>query len=93
MSELKKVVGFKIGDFENDKGEKIHFAHLFVLSTDENVVGLKAEKFSVADDDVLNDVTMNGYSKLYFNDKKKVVLIQQVEPTEEDRAEFYDSVS
>ena len=37
MSELKKVLGYKIGDFETDRGEKVHFTHLHVCYPKEGV--------------------------------------------------------
>ena len=36
MSDLKKVLGTKIGDFESEKGEKVHFTHCYVCYPKED---------------------------------------------------------
>ena len=41
MSDLKKVLGFKIGDFESEKGEKVHFTHCYVCYPKEGVTDLQ----------------------------------------------------
>ena len=93
MTNLKKVLGYRIGDFKTDDGNFIHYVHLFCAYPADNVVGLCSEKFRVDSDDVIEGVKFGDYVELYFNDKKKVVLIQPVKPTREDLTEFYDDVT
>lgn len=90
MAKIKKVLGFKIGDFNTDDGKCIHFINLFTASPAVGVIGLQSEKFKVDSDDVLNDVELGQFAELYFNDKQKVVLIQPIQPTDEILAEFHE---
>ncbi|MBQ9673202.1 MAG: hypothetical protein IJV39_01095 [Ruminococcus sp.] len=92
MTNLKKVLGYRIGDFKSDDGNNIHFVHLFCAFPTDGVVGLMAEKFKVDSDDVLDGVQFGDYVELYFNDKKKIVLIQPVAPTPEDLKDFHEDV-
>ena len=93
MSELKKVLGYKIGDFETDRGEKVHFTHCYVAYPKEGVTGLAVDIFKCATDDVLNDCKIGDYVRAYFNENKKVVLFVSEEPTEQDLLEFGEAVS
>ena len=49
------------------------------------------KQFKVATDDVLDDVKFGDYVELYFNDKKRVVLINKIPATDDIKAAFYDS--
>lgn len=91
MIELKKVLGYKIGDFKTDDGEMLHYIHLYCAFSKDDVVGLAVETFKVATDDVLDDVKFGDYVELYFNDKKRVVLINKIPATDDIKAAFYDS--
>lgn len=91
MIELKKVLGYKIGDFKTDNGEMLHYIHLYCAFPKDDVVGLAVETFKVATDDVLDDVKFGDYVELYFNDKKRVVLINKIPATDDIKAAFYDS--
>ena len=88
MSELKKVLGIKIGDFETDRGEKVHFTHLHVCYPKEGVVGLAADIFKCLNDDVLNGIKPGDYVIAYFNENKKVNLLMTETPTAQDLLEF-----
>lgn len=92
MSNVKKVMGFKTGDFYDEKsGQNRHFIHLYCIYPDDSVTGLRAEVFKCSSDDVLNGVTFGQYVELYFNEKKKVSFINSIEPTEEIKQAFYES--
>lgn len=91
MIELKKVLGYKIGDFKTDGGEMLHYIHLYCAFRKDDVVGLAVETFKVATDDVLDDVKFGDYVELYFNDKKRVVKINKIPATDDIKASFYDS--
>lgn len=93
MSELKKVLGFKIGDFETDRGEKVHFTHLYVCYPKEGVTGLAVDIFKCLSDDVLKDVKPGDFVTAYFNENKKVQLLMVEEPKPEDLLEFGEAVS
>lgn len=93
MSELKKVLGYKIGDFETDRGEKVHFTHLHVCYPKEGVVGLAADIFKCLNDDVLKDIKPGDYVMAYFNENKKVQLLMPEEPTIEDLLSFGEILS
>ena len=91
MANVKKVMGYRIGDFQNDEGKNFHFVNLFTVSPADGVVGLSSEKFKVDSDDVLEGVEFGQFVELYFNDKAKVVLIQPIVPTPEILASFYEA--
>lgn len=93
MSELKKVLGYKIGDFETDRGEKVHFTHLYVCYPKEGVTGLCVDIFKCLSDDVLNDIKPGDYVTAYFNENKKVQLLMSEEPNKQDLLEFGEPVS
>lgn len=92
MSELKKVLGFKIGDFETEKGEKVHFTHCYVCFPREDVTGLVVDIFKCNDDTVLNDIKVGDYVRAFFNEKRKCVLLVSEEPSQQDLLEFGESV-
>lgn len=87
---LKKVVGFRIGDFKSDDGKEIHFINLYCVAPADGVTGLQSEKFKVDSDDVLNGVSFGQFVELYFNDKQKVVLIQPIKPSDEVLRQFHE---
>lgn len=92
MSELKKVLGFKCGDFETDKGENVHFTHCYVAYPKEGVTGLAVDIFKCNDDTVLNDVKVGDYVRAFFNEKRKCVLLVSEEPSQQDLLEFGETV-
>lgn len=92
MSELKKVLGYKIGDFKTDRGEKVHFTHLYVCFPKEGVTGLSVDIFKCLSDDVLKDIKPGDYVTAYFNENKKVQLLMPEEPTEQDLLEFGETL-
>lgn len=88
MTDLKKVLGYKIGDFETDRGEKVHFTHLYVCYPKDFVTGLCVDIFKCVSDEVLNDCQIGDYVRAYFNENKKVQLLMPENPTEQDLLEF-----
>lgn len=92
MSELKKVLGFKVGDFETDRGEKVHFTHLYVCFSKEGLTGLAVDIFKCLNDNVIEGIKPGDYVKVYFNENKKVQLLVQEEP-KEDLSVFSDVIS
>lgn len=75
-----KLLGFMGVDFKNKQtGEQIVGMNIFVAFKDENVHGLKAEKFFLKDGIVLPEqVKVNDTLELSFNYKGKVESITKV---------------
>jgi hypothetical protein len=92
MSELKKVLGYKIGDFETDRGEKVHFTHLYICHPKEGVVGLAVDIYKCLSDDVLKDIKPGDYVTAYFNENKKVQLLMPETPKAEDLLAFGETL-
>lgn len=91
MSNYKKVLGYKIGDFMADNGNNYHYINLFTAAPADGVVGLVAEKHKVDSDAVLDGLVLGSIVELYFNDKGKVVLIMPVlDPTDDILIAFGD---
>ena len=94
MSNVKKVMGFRTGDFYDSKaGKNRHFVHLYAFFPDDSVTGLRAEVFKCVSDDVLDGVTYGQFVELYFNEYQKVSFINSIEPTKEIKQAFYESDS
>lgn len=90
MANVKKIVGYRIGDFRTEDGNDIHFINLFCISPADGVVGLQSEKFKVDSDEVLEGIEFGQFAELYFNDKQKVVLIQPLPPSDDILSMFYE---
>ena len=74
-------VGWAAGQFENDKGEKMPYANMFVLSpvstyesAEYKAFGMKAEKKKCLSPDVWKDLEIGSRVKLFFDDKQRVVM-------------------
>lgn len=74
-------VGNAYGRFEDQRGAMQPYAHIFVLSPvssyesdDYHATGFKAEKFKCAGPDVWKDIKIGDRVKLFFDDKKRVVM-------------------
>lgn len=74
-------VGHAQGNFENDKGEKLPYANIYVISPvssyqseDYQASGFKAEKLKCASPDVWKDLDFGTRVKLFFDDKQRVVM-------------------
>lgn len=88
MTDLKKVVGYRSGEFANDRGEVIKFTHLYFEVPREGVTGLAVDIGKCKTSDVLEGVKIGDYVELYYDEKKRVVLVQPVVPSASDLADF-----
>lgn len=62
--------------FVNNAGEEIKGTNVFVAFKDENVIGLRAEKFFLKDGiDLPEDVKINDVLEISFNYKEKIESI------------------
>lgn len=82
-SEYKGYVflGWAAGRFENDKGEMTPYYNMYVLSPvstyeseDYQAFGYKAEKKKCISPDIWKDLEPGNRVKLFFDDKKRVVM-------------------
>ena len=74
-------VGCAQGNFTTEKGEKKSYYNMYVLSPvstyqseDYQAYGYKAEKKSCISSDVWKDLDPGSRIKLFFDDKKRVVM-------------------
>ena len=71
-----KLVGVQGIHFTNNNGEKISGTNIFCAFQDENVEGLRTEKFFLKDGITLpKDTKLNDTIDLSFNMKGKVEMI------------------
>ncbi len=71
-----KLIGIQSVNFTNANGETINGTNIFVGFSDENVEGLRTEKFFVKDSIAFPDnVKINGTLELSFNHKGKIEAI------------------
>ena len=74
-------VGWASGMFETDKGEKMPYHNIYVLtpvssyqSDDYHASGWKAEKKKCVSPEVWKDLVPGNRVKLFFDDRKRVVM-------------------
>lgn len=84
MNDEKMIVGYRSGDFVTDAGEKIEYFRLSVLYPSDDTTGLKAEEVKVRDAQVLESAKLGAFVNLYFDDKKKCILIKEVEDVDDE---------
>jgi hypothetical protein len=73
-----QLVGVQRIDFTNNNGEKINGTNLFVAFVDENVEGLRTEKFFLKEGIALpKDTKLNDKIELSFNHKGKIEMINK----------------
>lgn len=71
-----KLVGVMPVDFSNSNGERICGNNLFVAFKDENVQGMRTEKFFVKDEVMLPEqIKINDVLDISFNHKGKIESI------------------
>ncbi len=71
-----KTVGFQPINFTNANGEQIQGTNLFVAFKDDNVQGLRTEKFFVKSEIALPEQTkVNDILEISFNHKGKIESI------------------
>ena len=92
MNDVKMIVGYRSGDFVTDQGERIEYFRLSVLSQSDDTTGLKAEEVKVRDAQVLENVKLGSFVNLYFDDKKKCILINEVENVDEKTLNAFTAV-
>lgn len=73
--------GWAAGQFDTDKGEKKPYYNMYVISPvsayeseDYQAYGMKAEKKKCISAEVWKDLTPGDRVKLFFDDKKRVVM-------------------
>lgn len=74
-------VGWMMGQFDTDDGEKKPYSSMYVLSPvsdfqseDYQASGMKAEKKKCVSPDVWKDLTPGDRVRLFFDDKKRVIM-------------------
>lgn len=90
--EVKMIVGYRSGEFVTEQGEKIEYFRLSVLSQSDDTTGLKAEEVKVKDSEVLEKAKLGSFVNLYFDDKKKCILINEVENVDDDTLNAFTAV-
>lgn len=92
MNDVKMIVGYRSGEFVTEQGERIEYHRLSVLYQSDDTTGLKAEEVKVRDAQVLENVKLGSFVNLYFDDKKKCILINEVENVDEETLNAFTSV-
>ena len=90
--EVKMIVGYRSGEFVTEQGEKIEYFRLSVLSQSDDTTGLKAEEVKVKDLEVLESAKLGAFVNLYFDDKKKCILINEVDNVDDDTLNAFTAV-
>lgn len=70
-----KLIGLQKIEFQNANGEVVKGNNIFCTFADENVEGLRAEKFYVRDGIVLPECKPQDTLELHFNMKGKIEKI------------------
>lgn len=86
------IVGYRSGEFVTEQGERIEYHRLSVLYQSDDTTGLKAEEVKVRDAQVLENVKLGAFVNLYFDDKKKCILINEVENVDDDTLNAFTAV-
>ena len=81
--EVKMIVGYRSGEFVTEQGEKIEYFRLSVLSQSD---------VKVKDSEVLEKAKLGSFVNLYFDDKKKCILINEVENVDEETLNAFTAV-
>lgn len=92
MNDVKMIVGYRSGEFVTEQGERIEYHRLSVLYQSDDTTGLKAEEVKVRDAQVLENVKLGAFVNLYFDDKKKCILINEVENVDDDTLNAFTAV-
>ncbi|MBS4958639.1 MAG: hypothetical protein KHZ99_16600 [Clostridium sp.] len=75
-----KLIGVQNVNFTNNSGEVIKGMNLFVAFKDENVEGLRTDKFFLKDGIALpKETKLNDTIDLSFNHKGKIEMIYKVQ--------------
>lgn len=92
MNDVKMIVGYRSGEFVTEQGERIEYHRLSVLYQSDDTTGLKAEEVKVRDAQVLENVKLGSFVNLYFDDKKKCILINEVDNVDEETLNAFTAV-
>lgn len=92
MNDVKMIVGYRSGEFVTEQGERIEYHRLSVLYQSDDTTGLKAEEVKVRDAQVLENVKLGSFVNLYFDDKTKCILINEVENVDEETLNAFTAV-
>ena len=92
MNDVKMIVGYRSGEFVTEQGERIEYHRLSVLYQSDDTTGLKAEEVKVRDAQVLENVKLGSFVNLYFDDKKKCILINKVDNVDEETLNAFTAV-
>lgn len=92
MNDVKMIVGYRSGKFVTEQGERIEYHRLSVLYQSDDTTGLKAEEVKVRDAQVLENVKLGSFVNLYFDGKKKCILINEVENVDEETLNAFTAV-
>lgn len=76
-SMVAKLLGIQIINFTNSKGETINGTNVFCAFKDENVEGLRTEKFFLKDEIKLPECKLNDTIDISFNMKGKVEMVRK----------------
>ena len=74
---VAKLLGIQIVNFTNSKGEKIDGTNIFCALKDENVEGLRTEKFFLKAGIELPECKLNDAIDISFNMRGKVEMIRK----------------
>ena len=92
MNDVKMIVGYRSGEFVTEQGERIEYYRLSVIYQSDDTTGLKDEEVKVRDAQVLENVKLGAFVNLYFDDKKKCILINEVENVDEETLNAFTAV-
>lgn len=74
-----RLLGVMKVNFTNNQNETVHGTNLFVAFQDENVEGLRAEKFFLRDSIALpKETKINDIIDIVFNFKGKIEAINKI---------------
>lgn len=72
------LIGLKVVQFKDDNGREVNGTNLYCTFADENVTGLRAEKFFVKSEVTLpKELKQNDVLDIQFNMKGKVEAISK----------------
>lgn len=77
MQEFE-VIGIQNINFKNNDGELISGISLFLAFADENVIGLKAQKFFLKEDFKLPDIKPSDKLHITFDMRGRIAEIKKI---------------
>ena len=92
MTDLKKVIGFKVGTWTNEKTGVVYpVRRLYVIypSDVDGLTGLMAAVLKCKGDNVFDGIQEGDFVQILYDQYGNVVQIQPVEPEPEDLIDFH----